>query len=175
MVWINNILALVWIMACRLVGANPLSEPVMVSLLTHICLNELISCCCWTDMYLRTTVALYVARHDTGNWRYDTYSALLVLCEGNPLMTGGFPSHRASNADMSNTLSHTAFVWYHETVTVHVHVYKPYTPSFRIKVKWPMAQQFDILYGDNTHHSTFSWFHLKYPGTIPKTPTSSQI
>ena len=33
---INNIPSLIQIMACRLVGAKPLSEPMMVSLLTHI-------------------------------------------------------------------------------------------------------------------------------------------
>ena len=33
----NNIPALVQIMACRLDGAKPLSEPIMVILLTHIC------------------------------------------------------------------------------------------------------------------------------------------
>ena len=34
---INNIPALVQIMACRRPGAKPLSEPMMVSLLTHLC------------------------------------------------------------------------------------------------------------------------------------------
>ena len=37
---INNIPALVQIMACRLVGAKPLSEPMMVILLTHICVTR---------------------------------------------------------------------------------------------------------------------------------------
>ena len=36
-VWINNIPTLVQIMAWRRPGDNPLSEPMMVSLLTHIC------------------------------------------------------------------------------------------------------------------------------------------
>ena len=36
-VWINNIPALVQIMAWRRPGDKPLSEPMMVSLLTHIC------------------------------------------------------------------------------------------------------------------------------------------
>ena len=35
-IWINNITALVQIMACRLVGAKPLSEPMVISLLKHI-------------------------------------------------------------------------------------------------------------------------------------------
>ena len=37
---INNIPALVQIMAWRLTGAKPLSEPMMVSLLTHICVTQ---------------------------------------------------------------------------------------------------------------------------------------
>ena len=37
---INNIPALVQIMACRLDGAKPLSEPMMVSLPTHICVTR---------------------------------------------------------------------------------------------------------------------------------------
>ena len=36
----NNIPALAQIMACRLVGAKPLSEPVVFSLLTHICVTR---------------------------------------------------------------------------------------------------------------------------------------
>ena len=37
---INNILALIQIMAWRRPGAKPLSEPIMVSLLTHICVTR---------------------------------------------------------------------------------------------------------------------------------------
>ena len=37
---INNIPALVQIMAWRRSGAKPLSEPMMVSLLTHICVTR---------------------------------------------------------------------------------------------------------------------------------------
>ena len=37
---INNISALVQIMACCLPGDKPLSEPMMVSLLTHICFTQ---------------------------------------------------------------------------------------------------------------------------------------
>ena len=35
-------------------------------------------------------------------WRYDmgTLSTLLALCEGNPLVTSGFPSQTASNAEL---------------------------------------------------------------------------
>ena len=37
---INNISALVQIMACCRPGDKPLSEPMMVSLLTHICVTQ---------------------------------------------------------------------------------------------------------------------------------------
>ena len=37
---INNISALVQIMACCRPGNKPLSEPMMVSLLTHICVTQ---------------------------------------------------------------------------------------------------------------------------------------
>ena len=37
---IHNILALVRIMACCLVATKPLSKPMMVSLLTHICITR---------------------------------------------------------------------------------------------------------------------------------------
>ena len=40
---INNIPALVQIMACRLVGAKPLSETMMVRSLTHICIYGMIA------------------------------------------------------------------------------------------------------------------------------------
>ena len=39
-VWINNIPALVQIMAWRRPGGKPLYEPIMVSLLTHICVTR---------------------------------------------------------------------------------------------------------------------------------------
>ena len=39
-VWINNIPALVQIMAWSWSGDKPLSEPIMVSLLTHVCVSR---------------------------------------------------------------------------------------------------------------------------------------
>ena len=35
-------------------------------------------------------------------WRHgmETLSALLALCEGNPLVTGGFPSHKVNNVEL---------------------------------------------------------------------------
>ena len=47
-VWINNIPALVQIMARRRPGDKPLSEPMMVSLLTHIC----VKCSNWTQFLM---------------------------------------------------------------------------------------------------------------------------
>ena len=37
---INNIIVLVWIMAGRRPGDKPLSEPMMISLMMHICVTQ---------------------------------------------------------------------------------------------------------------------------------------
>ena len=47
------------------------------------------------DPYLWPYVTDTGLHHDT-----ETLSTLLALCEGNPPMTGGFPSQRASNAEL---------------------------------------------------------------------------
>ena len=41
---------------------------------------------------------IFIATHDD-TMTVDIISALLALCEGNPPVTGGFPSQRASNAE----------------------------------------------------------------------------
>ena len=40
----------------------------------------------------------------------ETISALLVLCEGNPPVNGGFPSQKASDAEL------WCFLWSEQTV-----------------------------------------------------------
>ena len=54
-------------------------------------------------------------------WHHDmeTHSALLALCEGNPPFTGGFPSQRASNVELSFCCIQTvwaAWSWRHHDV-----------------------------------------------------------
>ena len=70
---INNIPALVRIMAWRRAGDKPLSEPMMVSWLTHICVTR--------PQWVNTTTALVIASagikqqtdplHNSDNMRYD--------------------------------------------------------------------------------------------------------
>ena len=58
---INNIQALVQIMAWRRPGDKPLSEPVMVSLLTHICVTrpQWVKCCWWLKLLWFVSDYLY--------------------------------------------------------------------------------------------------------------------
>ena len=87
---ISNIPALVQIMAWRRPGDKPLSEPMMVSLLTHISVTRPRWARCLDGLFNR------LFRH-----RSKKASKLCVtgLCEGNPVVTGGFPSQRTSNAE----------------------------------------------------------------------------
>ena len=71
---INNIVALVQIMACRLAGAKPLSEPMMVRLPTHICVTR--------PLYLPTGADMEV----------DTEMFLMILVQNPPKY---LPSHTA--------------------------------------------------------------------------------
>ena len=109
---INNIPALAQIMASRLDGAKPLSEPMMFTLLTHICVtrpewvNIGIRLGVWHTAFRWTRWALdwvtcrccyiiYEAwwRHQTGQMK--TFSSSLTFCELNLLVVGGFSSHRS--------------------------------------------------------------------------------
>ena len=58
---INNIPALVQITAWRRLGDKPLSEPVMVSLLTHICVTrpQWVNMCCWDTVYYLLCVLVW--------------------------------------------------------------------------------------------------------------------
>ena len=60
---INNIPALVQIMAWRRPGEKPLSEPVMVSLLTHICVTRPQ----WVNIFSRGKVRLHLMRKSNIN------------------------------------------------------------------------------------------------------------
>ena len=64
-------------------GDKPLSEPMMISLLTHICVTRPQ----WVNSLFR---------------KYQS-SVLLAIKEGNPPVTSGFPSQRASNAENVST------------------------------------------------------------------------
>ena len=128
---INNIPALVQIMAWRRPGDKPLSEPMMVSLLSHICVTRpqwVKVICDWIYImffvpglkdyspWLALTTVLdfwqsvgperirtYIRTltRDAGKtrWRHhmERLATLLILCERNPSLTGGFPSQRTND------------------------------------------------------------------------------
>ena len=125
---INNIPALVQIMAWRRPGDKPLSEPMMVCLLTHICVtrpqwvNKLRMVLChmiYTMPFdVRGLLSSSQWRHDKRDGVSKHYpndcllnrffrhrskktSKLRVtgLCAGNSLLTVEFPIQRASNAE----------------------------------------------------------------------------
>ena len=58
-VLINNIPSLVQIMACRRPGDKPLSEPMGVSLLTHICVTRPQ----WVKVFIPASICLYEYRY----------------------------------------------------------------------------------------------------------------
>ena len=78
---INNIPALVQIMAWCRPGNKPLSEPMMVSLPTHICVTRPQ----WVNTWKSCQILWDCVCHVTW-WYHDmeTPSALLTHCEGNP-------------------------------------------------------------------------------------------
>ena len=115
---INNIPALVQIMAWRRPGDKPLSEPMMVRSTTHICVTR--------PQWVKTDILNGLWAHDsTLHWRHNEHdgvsnhqphdsllnrlfrrrskktSKLRVtgLCAGNSPVTGEFPALRASNAE----------------------------------------------------------------------------
>ena len=64
-------------------------------------------------------------RKNAPDWwchQMETPSALLALCEGNPPVTGGFPSQRASNVDRwhfsSKLLKKHLSGWWYETIAI---------------------------------------------------------
>ena len=80
---INNIPALVLIMAWRRPGDKPLSEPMLVRSLTHICITRPQ----WVkDQSFQWKMPPALWRH-----QMEIFSTLLCLCMGNPPVTGGFP------------------------------------------------------------------------------------
>ena len=102
---INNIPALVQIMAWVRSGDKPLSEPMMDILLTHICVtqpqwvklkdkNNLNPIWAW---FKRGFINLEFEKGRLYTWRphqMKTFSALLAFCAGNSPVTGGFPPHK---------------------------------------------------------------------------------
>ena len=76
--------------------------PVWWSLRLFRCLTPTLRSSWQTRWLPAATHSSQVRRTVNSPWRHDleTFSALLALCEGNPPVTGGFPSQRTSNAEM---------------------------------------------------------------------------
>ena len=81
-------------MAWRRPGDKPLSEPIMVSLLTHLAplgLNELNQVC------LRSLAHICLIKSQWITWwrhQMETFSALLAICAGTSPVPGEFPAQR---------------------------------------------------------------------------------
>ena len=116
---INNIPALVRVMAWRRPGAKPLSEPVMVNdewwLPTHIKRHS-----------ASMTIGPWEIRQYTKVlWRHqmDTFSPLLGLCAGNSPITSEFPAQRPVTRSfgvffdlrLNKRLSEQLWSWWFET------------------------------------------------------------
>ena len=116
---INNIPELVRIMAWRRPGDKPLSKPMMVSVLTHICVTRPQWINCSLPLHDEgSTMGVLPWRHNErdGISNHQPHDCLLnglfrsrskktpklritVLYEGNSPVTREFPAQRASNAD----------------------------------------------------------------------------
>ena len=118
---INNIPALVPIMAWHRQGDKPLSEPMMISLLTHICVTSMSyshSSLAWVnpalschELHYSDVIMGAMASQITGvsivystvcsgvdQRNYQGYTSLAFV-KGNSPVTGEFPSQRASNTE----------------------------------------------------------------------------
>ena len=96
---INNIPALVQIMAWRRPGDKPLSEPMMVSLLTHICVirPQWIKLLLWVALHLISLANLLTQDCPDKQWHH--ICALEILCEENPVIGQSciFSAHRVQD------------------------------------------------------------------------------
>ena len=117
---INNIPALVQIMAWRRPGAKPLSEPMMVRLPTYICVTRP-QWVKWRDICIHTAVmAIPWWLH-----QMETFSALLAICSGNSPVTGEFPEQRSVTRSfdvffdlrLNKRLSKQSWGWWFETLS----------------------------------------------------------
>ena len=126
---INNIPALVQIMAWRRPADKPLSEPMMVSLPTHICVTR--------PQWVKSITEGNAVRHN-GSVHYSDVimssmasqtTGVSIVCstvcsdqrkqQSSPLlafvMTGGFPPQRACNAE-------NVSIWWHHHVMCYSHM-----------------------------------------------------
>ena len=81
-------------MAWRRSGDKPLSEPMMVSLLTSLGLNML------KQWWLSNAWYTVHPKNLRTSWHGNAFRALLALCEGNSPVSGWIPSQTASDAEL---------------------------------------------------------------------------
>ena len=81
-------------MAWRRSGDKPLSEPMMVSLLTSLGLNML------KQWWLSNAWYTVHPKNLRTSWHGNAFWALLALCEGNSPVSGWIPSQTASDAEL---------------------------------------------------------------------------
>ena len=81
-----------WKCETQVNSSKPSASTMVISKLHAFVLNVAGFC---ESIIIRHTCGYFM----TSWWRHDveTFSATLVVCEGNPLFTGGFPSERARN------------------------------------------------------------------------------
>ena len=118
---INNNPVLVQIMAWRRSGDKPLPEPMMVSLLTHICVarpqwvkidqyqpttNREACVHFLSSVVMQSLLDEFIEPNTWWRHQMETLSALLAVCAGNSPVTGEFPAQRPV------TLSFDCFFFY---------------------------------------------------------------
>ena len=79
---INNIPALLQIMAWRRPGDKPLSEPMMVSLLTHICVTrpQWVNVLNYLSKTLKNVHATFLYWNGADSWNSFTMKTMICLC-----------------------------------------------------------------------------------------------
>ena len=125
---INNIPALVQIMAWRLPGDKPLSEPIMVNLLTHICVTR--------PQWVKDTIKPWsnsLARYsvNTGWWEIDIHGCYsLVKINVAPICT--YKNNRIRRHNTRNSRSRNVNVTSRDVNCGNIYV-KPYITQCIIK------------------------------------------
>ena len=117
---INNIPALVQIMAWRRSGDKPLSEPMMVSLPTHICVTRPQ---CVNSLYSLSTN------------KYQS-NISLTFCEGNSAVIGRLPSQRDSYTES------VSMSWRRQE---HINITQSFISPHSLYSVWNIASMFLLL------------------------------
>ena len=123
------------------------------------------STACW-ERTLMLHITCFLWRESTGDqWFPLQKDILLALCEGNPPVTGGFPSQRASNKEGVSTSQHpdgsSSSIMVHlngnrELQLNEVLSWNPWLlGKFIILLHWGLNKMADAL--QSTFSNTFSW------------------